>query len=531
MYCVVGSGPSAVACASALLKRGRAVLMLDAGIQLEPERARLVQSLSQRTPEQWRPEEVERLKEGMAPTASGIPQKRIFGSDYPYRDTVQHLGLTCEGVGLDASLALGGLSTVWGASMLPCRPQDVADWPVSVSQLAPHYKAALELTGLSADRDALADQFPLYLESPGHLEASRQAQAMLRAMDRHREGLRKAGVFHGRARVTIKAARGPKDPGCVYCGLCMYGCPYGYIYSSEQNLPDLRRAGEFRYQPDVVVRAVRESANSVSISGYHRVTRAPLEFEAERVYLAAGVIPTTGILLRSLRAYDRPVFISDSQYFLLPVALAKRVPHVRREPLHALSQLYVEIIDPAVSAHTVHLQVYSYNDLIGRIVSGALGPLGKWLPFLARELEGRLLLFQGFIHSAESSRIRTTLRKHAADNKDTLELKAEANPAAKAAVRRVVRKLLRQAPRLGVLPLPMLLQLGKPGRSFHAGGTFPMRSNPGTFDTDVWGRPAGWRRVFAVDATIFPSVPATTITLTVMANSHRIGWESGVASD
>jgi hypothetical protein len=505
--------------------------MLDAGIQLEPERAHLVQTLSQIAPAQWRPEDVQRLKEGMDPAVSGIPQKRIFGSDYPYRDAVRHLGLACDGVGLEASLALGGFSTVWGASMLPCLEGDVTDWPVSVTQLAPHYKAVLELTGLSAERDALTDQFPLYLDSPGHLEASRQAQAMLRAMDRHRDGLRNARIYHGRARVAIKAARSPQEPGCVYCGMCMYGCPYGYIYSSEQTLPQLKRAGDFRYQPDVIVRAVRETADCVRITGYHRLTREPLEFEAERVYLAGGVIPTTGILLRSLRAYDRPVPIKDSQYFLLPVALAKRIPNVRQEALHALSQLYLEILDPKVSSYTVHLQVYSYNDLIGRTVSGALGPLAKWLPFLARELEGRLLLMQGFIHSAESSRILATLRKNPADDKDTLLLRAESNPVAKTVVRRVVRKLLGQAHRLGGVPLPVLLQMGKPGRSFHAGSSFPMCATPGSFETDVLGRPAGWRRVHAVDATVLPSIPATTVTLTVMANAYRIGWETGTTPD
>jgi choline dehydrogenase-like flavoprotein len=527
MDCVVGSGPSAVACASALLKRGRAVCMLDAGIQLEADRARVVQRLGQTTLDQWPPEDVQRLKEGMEPAASGIPQKRIFGSDYPYREAVEHLGLECEEVGLEASMALGGFSTVWGASMLPSRESDITDWPISLPQLAPHYKAVLELTGLSAERDALADLLPLYLDAPSQLEASRQAQAMLRAMDRHREGLRKANIYHGRARVAIKAAATPKGPGCVYCGMCMYGCPYGYIYSSEQTLPQLKQAGDFRYQPDVIVQAVQETADGVKIRANHRVTGAALEFEAERVYLAAGVIPTTGILLRSLGAYDQPVPIKDSQYFLLPVALAKRIPNVRQESLHALSQLYLEILDPAVSPYTVHLQVYSYNDLIGRTVSGAMGPLAKWLPFLARELEGRLLLIQGFIHSTHSSRILATLHKSATGGKETLRLQGEVNPVAKAVVRRVVRKLLGQSRRLGALPLPMLLQMGKPGRSFHAGGSFPMRTKPGALETDAMGRPAGWRRVHAVDATILPSIPATTITLTVMANAHRIGSESG----
>jgi choline dehydrogenase-like flavoprotein len=179
----------------------------------------------------------------------------------------------------------------------------------------------------------------------------------------------------------------------------------------------------------------------------------------------------------------------------------------------------------------VHVQVYSYNDLIGRTVSGAMGPLANWLPFLPREMEGRLLLMQGFIHSAESSHILATLRKNPADDKDTLRLQAEVNPGTKAVVRRIVRKLLGQARRLGAVPLPMLLQMGKPGRSFHAGGSFPMRANPGAFESDTCGRPTGLRRVHAVDATVLPSVPATTITLTVMANAHRIGWDSGAASD
>jgi len=524
MYYVVGSGPSAVACAAALLKRGRTVCMLDGGIQLEPERARLVQSLNQRAPEQWRPEEVERLKEGMVPSAAGIPQKLIFGSHYPYQEAGEQLALDTRGVGHDASLALGGFSTVWGGSMLPYSKADLEGWPVSFEQLAPHYPPILELTDVSAEQDALAEDFPLYTNSPGHLEASRQAQAVLGTMNRHRDGLRQAGMTYGRARLAIKAMRGPQAPGCVYCGMCMYGCPYGYIYNSEQSLPRLQQLGEFKYQPDVVVRAVDERGGSVRITAHHRVTRAPLEFEAERVYLGAGVISTTGILLRSMQAYDRPVSVGDSQYFLLPSALGKRVPGVRNERLHALSQLYLEILDPAVSAHRVHLQVYSYNDLIGRIVSRTMGPVAKWLPFLARELEGRLMLLQGYLHSAESDRISVTLHRDPAGDK--LVVRAQASAAVRKRVHRVAWKLMRQAWRLGLLPLPMLLQLGMPGRGFHSGGSFPMSATPGAFECDISGRPAGWQRVHAVDATVLPAIPATPITLAVMANAHRIGWDS-----
>jgi hypothetical protein len=108
--------------------------MLDAGIQLEPDRARLVQALRQTAPEKWPPQDVQRFKEGMDPAISGTPQKGTFGSDHPHRDAVQNLGLATDGVGLEAVLALGEFSTVWGASKLPCLEGDVADWPVSTPQ-------------------------------------------------------------------------------------------------------------------------------------------------------------------------------------------------------------------------------------------------------------------------------------------------------------------------------------------------------------------------------------------------------------
>jgi hypothetical protein len=53
-----------------------------------------------------------------------------------------------------------------------------------------------------------------------------------------------------------------------------------------------------------------------------------------------------------------------------------------------------------------------------------------------------------------------------------------------------------------------------------------MRQEPGEFETDILGRPFGWKRVHAVDATVLPTIPANTITSSVMANAHRIATES-----
>lgn len=521
---VVGSGPAGVACAAALLQQGREVCLLDAGLKLETDREDLIHRMAQSRPEAWRPEDVKRLKQGMNPSAAGIPDKLLFGSDFPYREADSHLALTSKGVGLRASLALGGLSNVWGAALLPYRQEDIRDWPISVADLAPHYAAALSLTGITANTDALAEMFPLHSNSPTQLETSRQAKAMLAALDRNRAQLNGVGIHYGHSRLAVKGANpNSSTTSCTHCGLCMFGCVYNFIYSAQQSFPRLSQSGRFHYKANHVVEFVSETEAGVTVSGHHLDSRKPFQLAADRVYLAAGVIPTTGILLRSLNAYDQTATIKDSQYFLLPLALTRRITNVREEKLHALSQLFLELVDPKVSAHTVHMQLYSYNDLIGQVVRKTFGPLARPLDFLARELEGRLLLLQGFVHSDDSGGIATTLQRAPHNPGGILELKAQPNDHAKQVVHRVVRKMLRHAFKMGAIPLPPLLQLGKPGRSFHAGSSFPMQAQPGKFTTDIWGRPAGWKRIHAVDATVLPSIPATTITLTAMANAHRIG--------
>ena len=49
-----------------------------------------------------------------------------------------------------------------------------------------------------------------------------------------------------------------------------------------------------------------------------------------------------------------------------------------------------------------------------------------------------------------------------------------------------------------------------------------MRRKPGELEADVLGRPSAWERVHLVDSSVFPSVPATTVTFSAMANAHRI---------
>jgi choline dehydrogenase-like flavoprotein len=99
----------------------------------------------------------------------------------------------------------------------------------------------------------------------------------------------------------------------------------------------------------------------------------------------------------------------------------------------------------------------------------------------------------------------------------------------------VLRRMWRAAPHLDLWPVTPRLLVSGAGKSYHFGGSFPHRrhgARPGPgLSTDRWGRLPEWEHVHLVDASVFPSVPATTFTLTIMANAHRIAAESMELTD
>ena len=121
MICVVGSGPAGVMCAAALIGRGLDVTLVDCGFDLEDERRRDVERLSQLPTEDWPEDSIRRIRDATAARTGGVPLKLAYGSDYPYRDVEQLTPFVNQGTATRPTLARGGFSSVWGAAVLPHR--------------------------------------------------------------------------------------------------------------------------------------------------------------------------------------------------------------------------------------------------------------------------------------------------------------------------------------------------------------------------------------------------------------------------
>jgi choline dehydrogenase-like flavoprotein len=512
MHYVVGSGLAGVACSMALIARGEEVTMLDAGLGLEPELQNVVAGLSREKPREWDPGALARIK--VLGGGEGVPRKLVYGSEYAYEHPAGQQPVTGKGVDFAPSYALGGLSNAWGAAMLPYLQSDIDDWPITIDDLAPYYERVLDFVPLAASVDSLADLFPLYSERHCDHRASRQAERFLSSLERHRADLAREGFTFGKSRLAVTVQR-PSGDGCVYCGLCMFGCPYGLIYSSRETLARLRVDPNFRYVGGVVVERLQERADGVIIHA-RTIAGESQSFEAERVFVGAGAIPTTQILMDTL-ALDETT-LKDSQYFLLPM-LAIAGGGARDEELHTLAQIFIELQDESISDRNIHLQLYTYNEIYDLELRRRFGRIYSLMP--TGPVLDRMALMQGFLHSDDSFKVRVRRQD------GTFSLRKVPNTWTRNVVKRVVGKIRGASLKLGAAPLLPMLQIAQPGKSFHFGGTFPMKRRPQRGETDILGRPCGLERVHLIDSSVFPSIPATTISLSVMANAYRIGSEHG----
>jgi ferredoxin len=395
MFVVIGSGPAGIACARVLLDNGRRVLLLDAGFTLEPEKEQPIAPLRTQRRDEWSDDALKLLRGSVQPKVSGLPSKLVYGSDFPYQAAERELRIERTRVDCVPTFARGGMSNVWGASILPYRDEDIDEWPIRASDLAAHYRAVLSFVPHSAVSDSLEALFPTYSETGG--SAGRRPNCW-RIRTRPPRSSRGTALCSGGNRLAV-------DSDCIRCGLCMYGCPKELVFSSAYELLRLMSRPGFTYRPGVILERIWESGGEAiletrAISGGSREA-----FRGERARVACGPLSTTRLMLTSLEAYDREV------------------------------------------------------------------PLGALL--------GRMWIAQGHLHSALSPGISAVLTNPSNGGGSRFLLTAMKSPEAASRVRRVVRKFFAARGAFRMVPIEPALKLGDPGRGYHVGGSFPMRTRPG----------------------------------------------------
>lgn len=505
---VVGSGPAALGVTEALLARGLSVTVVDVGDQLEPELRDFRQQLAGELPAEWPEELPSRYRELNNSITDGITR---FGSKFAMRDRSDTVVSDDEDLHLQSSHALGGLSNFWGSAVLPWPKDDMASWPVTGADLADHYRAVSEflpIAGGPATYDSVLAAADLKFAEPMP-PTCQEARLVPR--------LESLAMEDGGKSVWAGAPRKAVGSGCQACGLCLYGCPYGVVFSTAQSFEAMRRNGRIEYVQGEVT-AIREEADQIHLE--FADGRSPVV--ADKGYLATGVIETARIIFASCGPLaERGLTLRDSGHVFSTFLHKWSAGRVDQQPHHALSIGFLDFRDAATSPYIVHNQIYGWNDFYLQDFAERYCGGSEVLNPLFRIVARRLMIAQTFLHSDHCASI--SLEPESLGG--TLQIKAAVvhNDEQANVTKNARARLKRHLSKAGLFSVGVGGFDGAPGSSFHTGATLPMSNDPVLGQSDVLGRPFGYQRLHIVDASVMPAIPATTITFSVMANAHRIG--------
>jgi choline dehydrogenase-like flavoprotein len=521
---IVGAGPAAAGAALACVRHGDVdVTVLDVGGRLEPVNEASRARLAERDPADWAPSDLELISRLPEETPlKGLPEKRSFGSNFPFKDLGQRDRLEAfDGVN-DAlvSGAYGGFSNVWGAQAMPFSAATLDRWPAGSAAMAEHYTEVLNEIPFSGEQDDLAELFPLYGAADPLPPVAERTQTVLDRYTRARGALRRRGILLGRARLALRGSA------CVRAGLCMTGCPWHYVYSASQTFERLRARGQVDYRGGYIGVRLEERDGEATVVAKEVATGRLERFTGDRVLVACGAIGSSRLVAGSL-GLDRPLKVLESAQFTLP--FLSRSPTA--DPLTAkdftLNQfnMVLKLDGPGRDLSQIHF--YTYNPAFLNALPGPLKhPSMRW----ARDmLLRRLTVGIGYLPSWASPSFELRVGVPSAPDELPPATLHSANEgyARNPMLHDVLRRLGRAAPALDLWPMVPAIRWAASGKSYHVGGTFPHQDRPaGQTASDPLGRVAPWRRIHMVDASVFPDVPATTFTVTIMANAHRIASET-----
>ena len=528
---VIGSGIGAMSAARALVARGVKPVIIDVGESLPEKIVDLLKNLRQRSPERWNSRERDLLRYNDTLGSRDLPLKALFGSTFHYAGSRPFAPTEwTDDTELYPTYARGGFSNAWAGAVMPYDDRDLSEWPLNESDLSPYYQKVLEGRPLVAARDALDQRAKLYSEQLGHLQNSGPVENLLKRAETNKQALTDAGIHLGHSRLMVHTQPTTKQPGCVQCGLCLSGCPVDAVYTAREELHGLLDGQQVEYLSNSAIIRFEELADCVMLEIQNTQTNSRETICFERVFLGAGIINSSRIVMHSLGWYNQPLQLCGSDKFLLPMLQFRGSAGIFDQVTHEFPGAFMEIQVPELDDHWIHFQLSAINRL-------ALAKLGLdpyvWPKPLQRLLAigfGRLIFGWCGVQDTLSAKVSLTLKQRVG-TEPLLLIRGEPHTGSEQILKRSSKTLMHHRRLLGCVPLPFLARYAKPGFGNHHGGSFPMRQENGDpVSSDLLGRPAGLKRVHLVDSSSFPGVAGSTIGLTIMANAYRIADQVTLSS-
>jgi hypothetical protein len=289
------------------------------------------------------------------------------------------------------------------------------------------------------------------------------------------------------------------------------------MYNSDFLLQKLKNNKLFQYKNNFFVNKVKFYNGYWIVTSQDVNTKNKINFLSKNIFLAAGPISTAAIILRSNLLKNNEVTFKESQRFFIPVFFKKNSKNSISQEKNSLSEIFIEIYNENICNKSIHLQYYSFLDVMLVSLEKFFGKFVYKLPKIFPFLFGRLNLFVGYLHSDFSAKIIMSKKN---ENMYFFRTLKEKN------YNFIIDKLIKFISinlRKDFYIFNFLKNINLPGASYHYGSSFPMtKDKDREGGTSLIGELNGHKNLFILDSSILPDIPASPTTFNVCLNVSRI---------
>jgi choline dehydrogenase-like flavoprotein len=301
---IVGSGITGGWAAKELTEKGLNVLVLEAGRMIVPEKDYVehvpIWEMKYRN---W-DERADRERTQFIQRATGDCDEfshKFFVNDLenPYTSDAGKPFTWVRG------RQVGGKSITWGRQTYRWSDLDLEanlkegtgiDWPLRYQDIAPWYDYVEDFAGICGQAEGLAHLPDGKFLPP--MELTCVEADMRDAIRKHYDD---RILTIGRCAVLTRTHKG--RAACHYCGECQRGCiTQSYFSSLNSTLPAALKTGRLTIRPHSVVHSLLFDSKTRRVTGVRVIdgqTKEAFEFNARLVFLCAGCLESTRILLNS----------------------------------------------------------------------------------------------------------------------------------------------------------------------------------------------------------------------------------------
>ena len=428
--------------------------------------------------------------------------KKSLGSEHPYRRHPSSLNLVQLGTAIPRSFAAGGLSLVWGATMLPYIQSDCHHWALRYSFLEDQYREIAKYVPLGG---AILKPSSEYTDFSTVSEL-KPTQRFLRMLDIGMDS--RLGVVP--ARVAIRTSNSDYS-GCILCGECLAGCRLGHIWESGKYISSLPK--EKYVQVKSYVDCLTLEVSGITLHVIDELGQESTLVGFDKIFLGTGVLETFRILAESKLVLPSTILADSAiSYSLFFSPFSKEF---KRDESYALTQLAMRL-EHKLNGRPAHLQLYEIGEEV-------IHEMLQIMPFL-RALPGKALrrILRKFVigifylPSELSPSIDLKI-----DSKvgliTSLNTSAVTYSNQKLNTRKVLNFNFKKFLNLGLFRIPFTTVTKPAGSGVHTGSSFAIGRQ-----TNSLGQLNQEVNVHIIDASVLPDIPAGPITYSVMANAARI---------